>query len=91
MQGHARANMMPVIAANRVGAEDEGKPLRFYGTSFIADETGAVVAELARDAEGIAMAGFDLDALAAFRAGWGCFRDRRPETYGPLVTHGARV
>jgi len=90
MQGHAGANMMPLVAANRVGAEDQGKPVTFYGTSFIADATGAVLAEVARDAPGIATATFDLDALAAFRTGWGCFRDRRPETYGPLLTHGPR-
>lgn len=88
MQGHAGANMVPVIAANRIGAEDEGKPVTFYGTSFLADATGAVVAEVPRDVEGIATATFDLDATAAFRTGWGAFRDRRPETYGALLTHG---
>jgi N-carbamoylputrescine amidase len=91
MQGHAAANLMPVVAANRIGAEDQGKPIRFYGTSFVADATGAVVAEVARDAEGIALARFDLASLAVFRRSWGTWRDRRPETYGALVTHGTRA
>lgn len=90
MQGHAAANLVPVVAANRVGAEDEGKPVTFYGTSFIADATGAVVAEVPRDAEGVAVARFDLDAVAAFRQGWGTWRDRRPEVYGALASHGPR-
>jgi N-carbamoylputrescine amidase len=90
MQGHAAANLMPVLAANRIGAEAEGKPVTFYGTSFIADATGAVVADLGRDAAGVAVARFDLDAVAAFRRGWGTWRDRRPETYGALATHGPR-
>jgi N-carbamoylputrescine amidase len=88
MQGHAAANLVPVVAANRVGAETEGPGVTFYGTSFIADATGAVVAEVARDAEGVAVARFDLDAVAAFRTAWGTWRDRRPSTYGAIATHG---
>lgn len=90
MQGHAGANLVPVVAANRVGAEAEGAGVRFYGTSFIADATGAVVAEVARGAEGVAVARFDLDALARFRTAWGTWRDRRPETYAAIATHGLR-
>lgn len=90
MQGHAGANQVPVVAANRIGAESEGPGVTFYGTSFIADATGAVVAELARDTEGVALARFDLDAVAAFRASWGTWRDRRPEVYGLLASHGPR-
>ncbi|MEO1174678.1 MAG: nitrilase-related carbon-nitrogen hydrolase, partial [Myxococcota bacterium] len=83
MIGHAVANSMPVIAANRIG--DEGGQL-FYGSSFIADATGEKVAELSRTDEGTILATFDLDALRARRAAWGFFRDRRPELYGPLLT-----
>lgn len=83
MVGHAVANVMPVVAANRVGAEGE---LTFYGSSFIADQQGDKVAELGRTGGGILTASFDLDDLARERAGFGFFRDRRPELYGPLVT-----
>jgi N-carbamoylputrescine amidase len=88
MQGHAAANLMPVIAANRTGT-DKGTSgeITFYGSSFITDGTGAIVAELGRAEEGIAIARLDLDALAEQRAGWGLFRDRRPELYGPLGAH----
>ncbi|MBU3689678.1 MAG: N-carbamoylputrescine amidase [Acidimicrobiales bacterium mtb01] len=86
MQGHAGANLVPVIAANRYGIE-KGRQhtLTFYGTSFIADPTGEVVAEAGRDGEAVLTADFDLDAVAALRRGWGVFRDRRPELYGPLI------
>lgn len=88
MQGHAAANVMPVIAANRTGHEKLSMPVTFYGSSFIADEAGARVSELGRDDEGVALASFDLDAVAARRAGWGLFRDRRPDLYGLLGGHG---
>jgi N-carbamoylputrescine amidase len=78
MQGHAVSNVIPVIAANRIGDED-GQV--FYGTSFIADHTGAVVADLDREATGHISAEFDLDFLNRHRAAWGFFRDRRPEFY----------
>ena len=83
MIGHAVANAMPVVAANRIGPEGS---LTFYGSSFIADPRGDKVAELGRDEEGVAHALFDLDALRLRRASWGFFRDRRPELYGPLLT-----
>ncbi len=88
MQGHAAANVMPVIAANRTGHEELSMPVTFYGSSFIADEAGAIVSELGRDDEGVALASFDLDAVATRRAGWGLFRDRRPDLYGQLGGHG---
>ncbi|MCG8441452.1 MAG: N-carbamoylputrescine amidase [Caulobacterales bacterium] len=78
MQGHAAANVIPVAAANRVGVE-EGQ--RFYGSSFLCDEAGAVRAELDETEEGIALAEFDPHAIARARAGWGFFRDRRPDLY----------
>ena len=83
MIGHAVSNIVPVVAANRVGLE-EGQ--RFYGSSFIADPRGDKAAELGRDEEGIIVASFDLDAVARTRAAWGFFRDRRPELYDVLCT-----
>ncbi len=83
MIGHAVSNCVPVVAANRIG--DEGGQ-RFYGSSFAAHERGGKVAERGRDEEGVLLASFDLDALARTRAGWGFFRDRRPDLYGVLST-----
>jgi N-carbamoylputrescine amidase len=93
MQGHAAANLMPLIASNRIGMEpsiETGRTshLSFYGSSFIADQGGAIAAELDRDGEGVITARFDLDELARLRAGWGLFRDRRPDLYGMLGRHG---
>lgn len=89
MQGHAAANAMPVIASNRVGSEKgEAGEMTFYGSSFITDGTGAIVAEMDRESEGVITASFDLDGLAKARASWGLFRDRRPELYGALAQHG---
>ena len=88
MQGHAGANYMPLIASNRVGTEKgQAGEITFYGSSFIAGPTGALEAELDRTQEGVALASFDLDEIAKARASWGLFRDRRPELYGPLVSH----
>jgi N-carbamoylputrescine amidase len=88
MQGHAAANCMPVVASNRIGVEKgRAGEMTFYGSSFIADATGALVAELGRAEEGITTHSFDLDALAAMRASWGLFRDRRPDLYGALGGH----
>jgi N-carbamoylputrescine amidase len=83
MVGHAVSNVVPVVAANRIGDED-GQ--RFYGSSFIADARGDKVAELGRADEGVIVARFELDALARTRAAWGFFRDRRPELYDVLST-----
>ena len=87
MQGHAAANMVPLIASNRIGREDgETCALTFYGSSFIADQTGAKLAEAGRDERAVITASFDLEAIRAQRADWGLFRDRRPELYGALTT-----
>jgi N-carbamoylputrescine amidase len=83
MVGHAVSNVVPVVAANRIGDED-GQ--RFYGSSFIADARGDKLAELGRADEGVIVASFELDALARTRAAWGFFRDRRPELYDVLTT-----
>ncbi|MDZ7712737.1 MAG: N-carbamoylputrescine amidase [Rhodovibrio sp.] len=87
MQGHAAANLMPVVASNRIGAEEgDSCTVTFYGRSFVADQTGALLAEAGEDRETAVAATFDLDALANQRASWGLFRDRRPELYDPLLT-----
>jgi N-carbamoylputrescine amidase len=83
MIGHAVANSIPVVAANRVG--DEGGQV-FYGSSFVADPRGDKVAELDRREEGLALATFDRAFLQKRRAAWGFFRDRRPELYDALLT-----
>jgi N-carbamoylputrescine amidase len=89
MQGHAGANYIPLIASNRIGTEKgQADEMTFYGSSFIADPTGAIVAELNRTEEGVVTASFDLDEIARMRASWGLFRDRRPDLYGPLRSHG---
>jgi N-carbamoylputrescine amidase len=94
MQGHAGANLMPLIASNRVGREtglaDGGREITFYGSSFIADHTGAKVAEASRDGEDVICATFDLDAVRGLRRSWGLFRDRRPDLYRPLLTLDGR-
>ena len=82
MVGHAVSNVVPVVAANRIGTE-EGQT--FYGTSFIADERGDILAELGREETGVIVATFDLDRVKRHRAAFGFFRDRRPELYGRLV------
>ena len=82
MQGHSVANVIPVIAANRVGNE-EGQV--FYGTSFITDETGDIVVNMDRREEGVLVATFDLDHIDRARAAWGFFRDRRTDLYDMLI------
>jgi N-carbamoylputrescine amidase len=87
MQGHAGANVMPLVAANRTGLEvGVNNEITFYGSSFIADATGAKVAEANREEETVLIASFDRDQLRTMRNAWGLFRDRRPELYFPLVT-----
>lgn len=88
MQGHAAANIMPVIASNRIGIEtDDESSMTFYGSSFIADQTGTIVEEADRETESVLVHEFDLDAIAQMRREWGVFRDRRPEMYGTLMHH----
>lgn len=87
MQGHAAANMVPVIASNRIGSEQgESCTIDFYGYSFIADNTGAIVKSAGHDEEAVLLHSFDLQQLQKERAGWGMFRDRRPDLYGPLLS-----
>jgi N-carbamoylputrescine amidase len=91
MQGHAAANMVPVIASNRIGREvNESCQMNFYGSSFITDQFGAVLAEADRQSSCIITADFDLDAIQPQRASWGLFRDRRPDLYGGLLSTNGR-
>ncbi len=94
MQGHAGSNLMPVIAANRIGletveptAENGGQEsaLTFYGSSFITDATGELQESASRDREEVLVHEFDLDALQDDRLSWGLFRDRRPAMYGKIT------
>jgi N-carbamoylputrescine amidase len=94
MQGHAAANLVPVIAANRIGLEavkpcaengNQTSSLRFYGSSFMTDETGEIVESASRDEEEILIHEYDLDEIAENRMYWGLFRDRREEMYQRIV------
>jgi N-carbamoylputrescine amidase len=90
MQGHAAANLVPVIASNRIGVEssvsDEAWRITFYGSSFICDETGAMLHVADRSSEAVLVQTFDLDTVRARRSAWGVFRDRRPSQYRALLT-----
>ena len=87
MQGHSAANMVPVIASNRIGTEKgETCSIDFYGYSFITDNTGKIVESAGHDEVEVLVHGFDLQKLANERAGWGMFRDRRPDLYGPILS-----
>ena len=91
MQGHAAANIMPVVASNRIGTEQGEKyTMTFYGSSFIASPTGEKVAEADRVSETVLTADFDLDEVRRYRQSWGVFRDRRPDLYYPLLTLDGR-
>ena len=86
MQGHAACNMVPVVASNRIGREDgQTCSLTFYGRSFIAGARGEIITEAGAE-EAILTADFDFQALRRQRAGWGLFRDRRPDLYTVMMT-----
>ena len=94
MQGHSASNIVPVIAANRVGTEavtpdkannGQSSALTFYGSSFITDETGEIIESAPRDEECIITSEFDLDSINEMRFSWGLFRDRRPDLYSPIT------
>ena len=87
MRGHAAANILPVIASNRIGRESSGElAMDFYGSSFIANEIGALICEADRDSEAVLTHTFDLARVADYRREWGVFRDRRPDLYRTLLT-----
>lgn len=94
MQGHAAANLIPVIAANRVGTEtvlpcpenqNQSSSLRFYGSSFLTDCTGEIIKSADRETDCVLIGEYDLDEIRDFRLSWGVFRDRRPEMYGKIT------
>ena len=92
MLGHAASNLMPVVASNRIGREeDEESSINFYGSSFIAGPQGNKVAEAGRDEEAVLVAEFDLDALETGRIEWGIFRDRRPELYRLIASYDGEL
>jgi N-carbamoylputrescine amidase len=92
MQGHAAANVMPLVASNRVGVEEGARyAMTFYGSSFIASHTGEKIAEADRSSETVLTAEFDLDAVRRYRQAWGLFRDRRPDLYYPLLSLDGRA
>jgi len=91
MQGHAAANIMPLVASNRIGTEPGEKyVMTFYGSSFIASHTGEKVVEADRERETVLTATFDLEAVSQYRRAWGVFRDRRPDLYYPLLSLDGR-
>lgn len=94
MQGHAVANVAPVIAVNRIGEEavkptkennSQNSSLTFYESSFIADETGEVLEDAGRTEEKVIWHTFDLNAIDKLRFSWSLFRDRRPEMYEKIT------
>jgi N-carbamoylputrescine amidase len=87
MKGHAAANVMPVVASNRIGTEHSGDiEMTFYGSSFITDHLGNLLVTADRDSESVLTATFDLEAIREYRRAWGVFRDRRPDLYESLLT-----
>jgi len=95
-QGHAAANLTPLVAANRYGLErslqdPERLHIRFYGSSFIADAMGAKVAEAPEEGEAVLIHTFDLTAVAELRDNWFVFRDRRPDLYGAITSLEGRA
>jgi N-carbamoylputrescine amidase len=87
MRGHSAANMVPVVCSNRIGVEShQDVTMTFYGSSFVTDGKGAMLAELDRGTEGFKVAELDLDLMEESRRSWGIFRDRRPELYGLIGT-----
>lgn len=86
MQGHAVSNAVPIVAANRIGRENnEGVEQDFYGHSFIADHQGTLVESFGRADEGVMMHTFDLSLIETYRAEWGFFRDRRTDLYAKSI------
>jgi N-carbamoylputrescine amidase len=91
MRGHAAANVMPVVASNRIGRESSGDlEMEFYGSSFISDHLGNLVVSADRQSEAVLSATLDLQAVREYRRAWGVFRDRRPDLYASLLTLDGR-
>ncbi len=94
MRGHAAANLLPVVASNRVGREtattDSSLQMSFYGSSFISDHKGQMLAAADRDSSDVLVQKLDMTAMREERLSWGIYRDRRPEMYGPLLSQDGR-
>ena len=92
MRGHAAANIMPVVASNRIGSESvKGQVNGFYGRSFICDRSGKMLAEASKDKEEVIIADVDTEDNHLFRRNWGLFRDRRPELYKEILTLNGKI
>lgn len=92
MLGHAAANLIPVVASNRIGEEiDEDSSINFYGSSFIAGPQGNKIVEAGRDEQTVLVSEFDLDALEIGRIEWGIFRDRRPDLYKMIGSYDGDI
>jgi N-carbamoylputrescine amidase len=93
MRGHAAANIMPVLASNRVGTEvaPDGRKDVFYGRSFISDWQGEKLCEMDRTETGFRTVDFDLAKIGELRRSWGVFRDRRPELYGAILSKDGQI
>ena len=104
MQGHAAANMVPIVASNRFGTEillhedgvTEKQRIHFYGRSFITDNKGAKIAECADNdssQQPVVVVTAEIDRVKNMRerAAWGLFRDRRPELYNVLLTKDGQI
>ncbi|CAH1055419.1 N-carbamoylputrescine amidase [Paenibacillus pseudetheri] len=92
MLGHAAANLIPVVASNRIGEEiDEDSSINFYGSSFIAGPQGNKIVEAGRDEQTVIVSEFDLDALEVGRIEWGVFRDRRPDLYKMIGSYDGDI
>ena len=92
MQGHAAANIMPVVASNRIGSESvKGQINGFYGKSFISNRSGKIIAEASKDQEEVILAEIDTEENHLFRRNWGLFRDRRPELYKEILTLNGEI
>ena len=92
MQGHAAANIMPVVASNRIGSESvKGQVNGFYGKSFICDRSGKIISEASKDKEEIILADIDTEDDHLFRRNWGLFRDRRTDLYKEILTLDGKI
>jgi len=92
MQGHAAANIMPVVASNRIGSESvKGQTNGFYGKSFICDRSGKIISEASKDKEEIIIADIDTEEDHLFRRNWGLFRDRRTDLYNEILTLEGKI
>ncbi len=92
MQGHAAANIMPVVASNRIGSESvKGQVNGFYGKSFICDRSGKIIAEASKDKEEVILAEIDTEENHLFRRNWGLFRDRRTDLYKEILTLEGKI